>query len=175
MVVRPRQDAGAVLPAVLSALRRENPAPVAFEIRSVVSLVAEAAAPSRERAELLSLAALLALALGVVGIFSVSALAVRSRRAEIGVRLALGARRGATFAWFFGRGIEMAAAGTTLGLIGGAWLGRIAAAQIPGLTAPGLWVLVAAGATSMLAAAAATLGPAWSAAGTDPAICLRSE
>jgi predicted permease len=73
----------------------------------------------------LGIAGLMALALGLIGIYGVIAYAVSQRTREIGIRLALGAQPRAVRAMFMSHGMILCAAGMLLGLISAAGLTRL--------------------------------------------------
>jgi len=119
------------------------------------------------------------LVIGGVGIVNMMLDAVHERRSEIGVRLAVGARRRDVVGQFFFETLAMASVG---GLAGGAFgaagswlLGRFQTADlipVPILRAD--VVLLALGVMTAVGLIAALL-PAWSASRVDPAQILRSE
>jgi ABC-type antimicrobial peptide transport system permease subunit len=72
---------------------------------------------TRLTADLLGLFATLALLLAGLGLYGVMAQAVEQRTREIGVRMALGAGRGAIFALVIGRALVITLIGTGLGVV----------------------------------------------------------
>jgi predicted permease len=115
----------------------------------------------------------MALALALVGIFSVVAYSVAQRTTEFGVRLALGAPR-AHVLWIAARtALVSAAAGVVIGLAFDSFLGAVLAHWMQSaFTASSLF---AAAALLALSALLACLLPARHATGVDPMIALRYE
>jgi len=133
------------------------------------------------------LIALTTLLVGGIGILAMMLDSVQERRSEIGVRLALGARRRDVLLQFLWEGIAIVAVGGALGVAlgaGGALLlasdafrGRIPPALrdlVPVPELSGVVVLLAVLAMGVVALAAG-LAPAWRAARIDPAETLRVE
>jgi macrolide transport system ATP-binding/permease protein len=117
----------------------------------------------------------MALLLGVVGLYGVIAYSVSRRTREIGVRMALGAERGAVYALVVKEAAWLTAIGTAVGLVcslGAAMLMR----KLLFGTAP--WdVATMASVAAILAvcAMAASFIPAWRAASVNPVEALRTE
>src|SRR5690606_22665432 len=88
---------------------------------TVEALARDGLARPRFLAALFGTLAAIATLLAVVGVYGTTAYAPRTRRREIGVRLALGARRARVVGATAGRAALVVAAGVVLGL-GGAWL-----------------------------------------------------
>jgi putative ABC transport system permease protein len=119
--------------------------------------------------------AVVALLVATCGIYAVMAFLVSGRRREIGIRMALGADRGAVRKLVFGSALRFVLAGTVIGLAAAAVGTQAIAAQLFGVTPidPATY----AGVASLVAATAvvATWWPAHRAAAVDPAVTLRAE
>jgi predicted permease len=125
--------------------------------------------------KLLAITGLMALLLGLIGIYGVVSYAVAQRRREIGIRLALGAEPGAVRRMFVKLALVLVAAGVAIGLAGAVGLTRLMRSQLYGVSPldPLTHLSVA---TALLAAAAlASYVSARRASGLDPAEVLKSE
>ncbi len=115
------------------------------------------------------------LILVITGVFSVMAYSVSLQTHEIGIRMALGARRNGVLGMVLGRGLRLVALGIILGEIASLVLTRLLASEIWGvsardpLTLAGIAVIIAA------AGALACLLPARKASRVDPMAALRYE
>jgi predicted permease len=119
--------------------------------------------------------AALALVLATVGLYGVVSLVTARRTRELGIRVALGATRGALVALLFWRGALLAVVGALLSVAGGVAAGSLLAQQLRGVPA---WdpLSVAAGILlTGLVATIANLIPAWRASRVDPVMALRTE
>jgi putative ABC transport system permease protein len=148
--------------------------PVA-RIRWMDQIVGESLTRQRFNAELLSIFAASALGLACVGIFGVMWSTVRRRRAEIGVRMALGAAPGRVVREILAGGLRLIALGIGIGLVAAFGLTRLMSSLLFGVppTDPATFVGVA-----ILLAAAALLAcwiPARRASRVDPMVVLRAE
>ena len=174
-VVRVSGDPRAVLPRILAEVRTAYPE---FPINSVATLD-QVTAHSFQRISfamvIILIAAILALVLGLVGIYGTVSYVVGQRRREFGVRIALGAtgwdvRRqvltGATVMGLTGLGLGLGAAGLASGVIRSMLFGVTAVDPLVyGGVAAGLFLMVLA----------ASLGPAGRAASADPAEAMQVE
>jgi putative ABC transport system permease protein len=123
--------------------------------------------------------ALATLVIGGVGVMTMMLDSVHERRAEIGVRLAVGARRRDVVGQFFVEAFALTLLGGLVGMaagIGSCWLlGRLEVPDV--IPVPILrWDMVALALVSMiLVGISAGVVPAWKASGVDPAETLRME
>jgi ABC-type antimicrobial peptide transport system permease subunit len=119
--------------------------------------------------------AVVALLLAVIGIYGVLAYAVRERRRELGIRLALGARAGQVVRLVVGQGLRLTSLGLALGLVIALVGSRVLASLLFGVKPNDLATYeVVCGALLAVAALASWL-PARSAASIDPLIAMRSD
>ncbi|HYL06080.1 MAG TPA: ABC transporter permease [Thermoanaerobaculia bacterium] len=135
-----------------------------------------AAAPlarSRFNAVLMAVFAGLALILAAIGIYGVISYAVRQRTREIGVRMALGARRADLVGMVLRRGLATALLGVACGALGSAVLARLVASLLFGIGGadPLTFLVVAAGLVAV--AVLACYVPARRASRLEPAVALR--
>ena len=119
--------------------------------------------------------AVLALTIAVVGLYGRVAYDVARRTPEIGVRMALGARRGQIVRLVLGNVFVLAAAGVVLGVPGALFAATFAEAYLFGVTSRDPVTLVAATGVLVLATLIAAYAPARAAARLDPTSALRRE
>jgi ABC-type antimicrobial peptide transport system permease subunit len=124
---------------------------------------------------MLSIAAAVALLIGVVGIYGVIAYAATQRTREIGLRMALGAQVSSVRQLFLRQGLALTAAGIAVGIGVAVVLTRVMSAFLFGVgsTDPLTYAVVAA----VIAAVAtvATYLPAYRASLVDPVVALRAD
>ena len=119
--------------------------------------------------------AAVALLLAAVGIYGVMAFAVAQRSHEIGVRMALGARRSEVVVLMVRGGRRLALIGVAIGLAGAYGLGRLMRTTLYGVESAGLGSLAAVAALLFLVAVVACWLPARRSAAIDPMKALRNE
>jgi ABC-type antimicrobial peptide transport system permease subunit len=124
---------------------------------------------------LLGTASVLALVLGMVGIYGVVSYVVSQRTREIGVRLALGATGPSVRSMVVRHGLLLAVIGVAIGLAASAALSSVMATLLYGVSAIDPVTYVAVAAVLVAVSVVATWIPASRAAGVDPALALRSE
>jgi predicted permease len=107
------------------ALRRADPHLAPTRMRSGDALVSSAAAQPRFQARLLGLFAAIALTLAAIGLYGVTAFAVAQRRAELGLRMALGADPPALVRLVIRQSARPVGAGLATGLLGAALVTRL--------------------------------------------------
>jgi ABC-type antimicrobial peptide transport system permease subunit len=116
-----------------------------------------------------------ALLLACIGLFGVLAYLVAQRTRDIGIRMALGARRADVFRLVVGHGMLMTAIGALLGIGGGIAAGRVLRRLLFSVTPTDLTTFVAVPAVLLLVALAACAVPARRAMRVDPLTALRAE
>jgi predicted permease len=164
------------LAAPLRAIFRDlDPTLPTFDERPMSDRVAGAAARTRFVLLMLGAASVVALVMGMVGLYGVLAYGVTLRRREIGVRMALGATMGDVTRMIARRGIALAALGIVAGLVGAIGATRLLHGLLYGVspTDP-----VALAGTCLLLFAVALVAswlPARRAASVDPMEALRND
>jgi predicted permease len=139
------------------------------------ALVRGALGPLRQLAMGTGIFGLVALVLAGAGIYAVMSYVVARRTREIGVRIALGARRGAIARMVVGRAVRLTALGIALGVPAGVAIAVLLRHLLLGLSPLDPVAFAASSAFLLAAGAAAALGPAHRAASVDPMVALRQE
>ena len=117
----------------------------------------------------------IALLLAVVGVYGVKAYAVACRTREIGIRMALGAKRGDVLRLVLQQGMRPIALGTVAGLLGSLAATRVVASQLYGVSPSDPLTLASIVVLLITAALFACWIPARRAAKVDPMEALRYE
>jgi putative ABC transport system permease protein len=157
---------------VIRSMDREQPV---YNVRPMMQLVDNSVAQRRFNMSFLGGFALLALVLASIGIYGVMSYSVSQRTRELGVRMALGARRVDVLGMVIGQGMTMVLIGIGLGLVASFGLTRVMASLLFGISAkdPATFVVVAV--VLALVALVACYIPALRATRVDPLQALRYE
>ena len=158
--------------AQLHAMDADQPA---YDIRSLEQVVSDGLSGIESSAQMMLTFAVCALILAAAGIFAVMAYSVTQRTHEIGVRVALGARRFDMLSLVVGGAMKMAAIGLGIGLVLALLLTRALSSVLFGVVQ--IDIVTFALLTSLLAlvAALAAYIPARWAMRVDPMVALRHE
>jgi len=124
---------------------------------------------------LVGLFAAAALALAAVGIYGVVAFSVARRTQEIGIRMAIGARRGNVLCLVLGEGARMAALGVVIGIGASLGITRLLSTLLFGVSATDPLTFGGVAVLLSLVALAASYIPAHRATKVDPMVALRYE
>lgn len=170
----PRPLAEDLIPAVREEIRRVAPR-TAVEISPMARMFDRGLAAPRFQALLNGAFALLALGLMAAGLYGLLATEVVRRRRELGIRLALGARRGQVVGRLLGRGLAPVGLGLAVGLLSTVALSRILQGLLYGVTATDPATYGALTAALLAVALLATWWPARRAALVDPVETLKEE
>jgi ABC-type antimicrobial peptide transport system permease subunit len=119
--------------------------------------------------------AVMALSLAAVGLYGVLSYLVTQRTREIGIRIALGAQRGAVLRRILLDGLQPAWVGLLLGLLGSIFAVRLIRSLLYGASPLDLSVFFAVALVLALVATFACAIPAWRASRLDPTQALRTE
>ncbi|HEY4303182.1 MAG TPA: ADOP family duplicated permease [Gemmatimonadaceae bacterium] len=172
-----RTSDGRELPAmnVESAVRSAAPGVPVYRMIPLGALRESASARTSFLLAVLAVAALLALVIGGVGLYGVTAYLVGLRTREIGVRMALGAQSSDVRRLVLGGAVRDAGIGVVFGLVGALLIGRTIAATLYGVAPVDPAMLLAASLLLLGTSLLATWVPARRASRLDPASTLRSS
>ena len=147
----------------------------ATSVQTMEELLAGARSQPRLMMTLLLLFAVCALALAIVGLYSVISYSVSQRTMELGVRMALGATRARVLGLVIGQGVGLALLGIGVGLTLSFLLTRLMASLLYGVSVTDPWTFVASPLLFLLFTLLASYLPARRATRIDPVEALRHE
>jgi putative ABC transport system permease protein len=175
LVVRTSGDPKLLINAIKHCVHEVDKGQSVAEVKTMDNYVSESLARPRVYSAMVTTFAVLALALAGIGIYGVISYSVSKRAHEIGIRMALGARRGSVLGLVMKQGLRLALIGTALGLIGALVLTRFLSSFLYGVkpTDPLTFITVSALLTAV--ALSATYLPARRATKVDPMVALRYE
>jgi len=175
LVVRATADPAALTGAIREQVTAMDVEVPLYAVHSLDDVLDTVAAAPRFRTVLLSAFSTLALLLSAAGVYAVVSLLVGQRTREIGVRLALGARKQQVVQLMARQGLVPVAAGLVAGALGAVALTRLLSDLLYGVT-PGDPLTYGAAVLVLGASAlAASVMPARRAAQVDPVEVLRAE
>lgn len=163
------------LPAIAREVRALDPELVVHRPRPLVDVVGGGRARERFAAQLVTAFATLAVALSALGLYGVLSHAVRRRRREIGIRLALGADDRSVLSMLVRHGVSLAAVGVALGLVGALAATRGLRSLVFGVDVHDARVFAAAAAVLIVVALIASALPALRALRVSPVETFRAE
>jgi predicted permease len=164
-----------VIGGLRSTVRRMSNQQVLFGETTMEKIVSDSMASRQFAMILLGGFAVLALLLACVGIYGVMAYLVSQRTQEVGIRMALGARRGDVLLHVFKDGAKLAVVGMAIGVISAIGLTRLMGQLLFDVSPTDPVVLAAVCALLMVVASAACFLPARRAASIEPMRALRTE
>ena len=148
--------------------------PVA-DIDTMDHIVSEAIARQRFSMLLLGIFAALALVFAAVGIYGVMSYSVAQRTHEIGIRMALGARRADVLKMTVNQGLKLVSIGMMLGLAVAFVLTRVLASLLFGISSTDPITFLGISLVLLAVAILASYLPALRATKVDPIIALRAQ
>jgi len=156
----------------VAALNKDQPI---FNVRTMEQIVAQSVASRRFSMLLLTIFALVALALASLGIYGLLSYAVAQRAREIGVRMALGAQSGDVVKLVIGQGMKLVFIGVVIGLVASLALTRTMKTLLFGVSATDPVTFAAIALLLTFVALLACFVPARRATKVDPLVVLRCE
>jgi len=175
LVVKAKGNAAGLLPQIQRIVRAADPEQPVSNARMLADVVEASTASRAIEVRVLGAFAAIAFLLAAIGIHGVLAFAVSSRAREIGVRMALGARRGDIVGMVLFRGALLAMAGVVPGVVLAWYAGRTMEALLAGVKPYDAATFLAATGLCLMMTMLGSLLPAWRAARVDPMTAMRLE
>ncbi len=175
LVARTANDPAAMAQALQQQVLALDPNIPVSNVMTLQQAVSNALWQPRFSMFLLGLFAIIALVLAAVGVYGVMSYAVTQRTSEIGIRVAMGARRRDVLWLVVRHGMLLAVAGTALGIAGANALSRVMESMLYQVNATDSLTLVGASVALLAVALTACLLPAFRASRIDPIVALRYE
>ena len=174
-VVRATGDPDALVTSVRNVLAQTDKSLPMANIAGMGEIIADSVAAPRLQAVLLGFFGGLALLLSAIGIYGVMSYSVSQRTSEIGVRMALGARRADILAMVGRQGLRLTAIGLAAGLVLAFTVTRLMAKVLFGVSPTDPVTFIAIIVLLAAVALVACYVPARRATQVDPMIALRYE
>jgi predicted permease len=175
VVVRAQGDPTTLASALRSIVARANAAVPVVSLKTMDEVISSSLSQTSFTMTLLTIAALVSLALGVVGLYGVISYVVSQRRNEIGVRMALGARPAQIRRMVLRQAAILALAGIVVGLGVAVGVTRLMESLLFGISARDPWIFAGAAVVLVLVSLVASDLPARRAARVQPIEALQAE
>jgi len=175
IVVRPNGDPAPVIAAIQKHVHAMDPDVPIMNLRPMTEWVSGSAAQPRFNATLLGVFAAIALLLAAIGTYGVLAYAVSLRTKEIGLRMALGAERGAVRWLVVREGMTAALAGIGAGIAASVAASRLIGALLFGVSVRDASTYLGVSILLAMVAFASCMIPAIRASRADPMTALRLD
>jgi ABC-type antimicrobial peptide transport system permease subunit len=175
LVARTSSDPAAAAGAIAREIHAHDPSIPVYEIRTMQDRMRDSMARQRFSTIMLGSFAVFALILAAIGVYGVMSYLVAQGTHDIGIRIALGARRSSIMGLVVRHGMGLAIAGIVAGLLGAFALSRVMASLLFGVSAMDIVTFSAVPFILAVIALLATYVPAQRATRVDPMIALREE
>ncbi|HEV8145684.1 MAG TPA: FtsX-like permease family protein, partial [Bryobacteraceae bacterium] len=175
LVTRTLGEPGAASPAVIQAIRTMDSRVAVYDVASMEQRRFRSLARQRFAMIMLTAFAGFAVLLAAVGIYGVMSYLVSTGTRDIGIRMALGAERGAILGMIFRQGLVLTVAGIVSGLAGAFALTRLMASLLFGVSTSDAVTFSSVAVLLGAVALAASYVPAQRATRVDPMVALRDE
>jgi putative ABC transport system permease protein len=175
LTVRTSGDPTPVLGALREAVHEMDKSVAIYQVSTLENYISKSAAQPRFQTMLLTCFAGIALLLSAVGLYGLLSYLVVHRAAEIGLRMALGARQSDVLRMIVQRGLTLALLGLAAGLLISGVVTRLLAGMVYGIRPTDPLTFAAATGVLFLVSLAAITIPAYRAARLDPIETLREQ
>jgi len=169
------RDASQLTQAARAEVKAFDPNQIIWRVQTLEQLLGTSVAPRRFNMMLLGIFAGVALVLAAVGLYGVMSYSVSWRTHEIGIRMALGAKRADVLRMVVRQGMMMTLIGVAIGLAGAFALSRVIVGLLYGVSARDPLTFAGVSIVLLIVALLACLIPARRATRVDPIIALRTE
>jgi putative ABC transport system permease protein len=173
LLVQSRIDPSALASGLRGAVYSVDSNQSVAAVVTMNELVSNSIATPRMLLLLLGVFGALAVVLAAVGIYGVIAYSVAQRTREIGIRMALGARRSNVFGMVIGQGVKLAVAGIAIGIPAALGLARLMSSLLYQVSTADAETSSAVVMLVLLVAVAASFVPARRATTVEPMEALR--
>jgi predicted permease len=170
--VRSRGASDALIQRVRTELRALDPNLPLIEARTLAEQARVGTFLYETVATVLAVFGVMAMAMASIGIYGLVSYTVKQRTHEIGIRMALGAKRFDIANQFLSRGFRLGVMGATIGLAAALAVTRLMVAVLYGVSPTDPFALGGAAALVLGLSLAASFVPAWRAAGLNPVTTL---
>ena len=169
------EDASQLTPAARAEVKAFDANQIIWRVQTLEELLGTSVAPRRFNMLLLGIFAGVALVLAAVGLYGVMSYSVSWRTHEIGIRLALGARRADVLRLVVRQGMTMTLIGLVIGLVGAFALTRLLIGLLYRVSPTDPITFTAVSIVLLVVALLACILPARRATRVDPIVAVRTE
>jgi predicted permease len=175
LVIRSTGDPAVLQSAIRAVLHEMDKTVPLYQVATLENYVSQSAAQPRFQTLLLTCFAAIALLLAAIGLYGLLSYMVVQRTLEIGLRVALGAKKSDVMRMVVQRGLSLALIGLASGLLISAVITRLLSGMLYGIQPSDPIAFVATTGILLLASLAACSIPAYRAAQLDPIETLREQ